>query len=305
MLARRAISLMTKLARPTRIVRYQSTVVTRPQQMTVSRFVLKKKTPKNHTKKKKKKRKIKNQKIEWKKELKNERKINHIYFQNHLILILQFNFIFGSQKNSLLKKQKKKNQKNPFFYSIQNSSKLTKLFRATTTLSNSNKTKLSYSPIVSQLQCRSFAANLLQQPEVADRVLKVVKDFHRVGESVAVSDQSHFIQDLGLDSLDEVELVLAIEDEFAIEIPDADAEKIHSVTDAVKYILVSPLFLKNLLIFFSEFIFLLFLIHVCLIFIHVFSFFFFFRPTHMPSKSFIPNIPFFFVFFCFLNKNKK
>jgi NADH dehydrogenase (ubiquinone) 1 alpha/beta subcomplex 1 len=87
-------------------------------------------------------------------------------------------------------------------------------------------------------QPRFFAANLLKQPEVADRILKVVKDFHRVGESVQVSENSHFIQDLGLDSLDEVELMLVVEDEFAIEIPDAEAEKIHSVTEAVKYILV-------------------------------------------------------------------
>ena len=86
---------------------------------------------------------------------------------------------------------------------------------------------------------RFFAVNALQQKEVSDRILKVVKDFHRVGESVTVSENSHFIQDLGLDSLDEVELLLAVEDEFAVEIPDAEAEKIHSVSDAVKYILVN------------------------------------------------------------------
>ncbi len=47
---------------------------------------------------------------------------------------------------------------------------------------------------------------------------------------------AHFVNDLGLDSLDTVELVMAFEDEFAIEIPDADAEKILSCADAVKYL---------------------------------------------------------------------
>jgi acyl carrier protein len=51
-----------------------------------------------------------------------------------------------------------------------------------------------------------------------------------------VGAKSHFVTDLGLDSLDTVELVMAIEDEFAIEIPDAAAEGILTVEDAVKYI---------------------------------------------------------------------
>lgn len=51
-----------------------------------------------------------------------------------------------------------------------------------------------------------------------------------------VSEVSHFVNDLGLDSLDTVELVMAFEDEFAIEIPDADAEKILTCTDAVEYL---------------------------------------------------------------------
>lgn len=51
-----------------------------------------------------------------------------------------------------------------------------------------------------------------------------------------VSETSHFVNDLGLDSLDTVELVMALEDEFSIEIPDADAEKIFTCTDAVEYL---------------------------------------------------------------------
>jgi acyl carrier protein len=51
-----------------------------------------------------------------------------------------------------------------------------------------------------------------------------------------VTDQAKFIEDLGADSLDTVELVMALEEEFGIEIPDEDAEKMISVGDAVKYI---------------------------------------------------------------------
>lgn len=51
-----------------------------------------------------------------------------------------------------------------------------------------------------------------------------------------VTDVAHFVNDLGLDSLDTVELVMALEDEFAIEIPDADAEKILTCDDAVSYL---------------------------------------------------------------------
>lgn len=51
-----------------------------------------------------------------------------------------------------------------------------------------------------------------------------------------VKPEAHFVDDLGADSLDQVELVMAFEEEFDIEIPDTDAEKIGSVSAAVKYI---------------------------------------------------------------------
>jgi acyl carrier protein len=51
-----------------------------------------------------------------------------------------------------------------------------------------------------------------------------------------VKEDSRFIEDLGADSLDVVELVMALEEEFDIEIPDEDAEKILTVADAIKYI---------------------------------------------------------------------
>jgi len=51
-----------------------------------------------------------------------------------------------------------------------------------------------------------------------------------------VTDEASFVEDLGADSLDTVELVMAFEEEFGIEIPDEDAEKITKVKDAVTYI---------------------------------------------------------------------
>lgn len=74
---------------------------------------------------------------------------------------------------------------------------------------------------------------------MTERVLGCVKAFQKV-DPTKVSAASHFLNDLGLDSLDTVEVVMAFEDEFVIEIPDADAEKIHTCEDAIKYILQHP-----------------------------------------------------------------
>jgi len=55
-------------------------------------------------------------------------------------------------------------------------------------------------------------------------------------EDEEVTPESSFIEDLGADSLDIVELIMAFEEEFGLEIPDEDAEKISTVADAVRYI---------------------------------------------------------------------
>jgi acyl carrier protein len=55
-------------------------------------------------------------------------------------------------------------------------------------------------------------------------------------EEGQVTDNAKFVEDLGADSLDTVELVMALEEEFGLEIPDTEAEKIRSVGDAVNYI---------------------------------------------------------------------
>jgi len=80
----------------------------------------------------------------------------------------------------------------------------------------------------------------LDRQEVTDRIVSVVKNFDKVDKS-KVTPTSKFSEDLGLDSLDSVEVVMAIEDEFAIEIPDAEADKIASIGDAVEYISGHPM----------------------------------------------------------------
>ena len=71
--------------------------------------------------------------------------------------------------------------------------------------------------------------------DTAERVKKIVVDHLNV-DADKVTDGASFIEDLGADSLDTVELVMAFEEEFGIEIPDDAAESIVTVGDAVKYI---------------------------------------------------------------------
>ena len=71
--------------------------------------------------------------------------------------------------------------------------------------------------------------------EIAERVKKIVVENLGV-EADNVSEAASFIDDLGADSLDTVELVMAFEEEFGIEIPDDAAEAILTVADAVKFI---------------------------------------------------------------------
>jgi len=71
--------------------------------------------------------------------------------------------------------------------------------------------------------------------DIAERVKKIVVE-HLGVEPDKVTEGASFIDDLGADSLDTVELVMAFEEEFGIEIPDEDAEKITRVKEAVEYI---------------------------------------------------------------------
>lgn len=71
--------------------------------------------------------------------------------------------------------------------------------------------------------------------EILDKVKKIICEQLDVPEENVVPSAS-FVDDLGADSLDQVELIMAMEEEFNISIPDEDAEKITTVQDAVDYI---------------------------------------------------------------------
>ena len=71
--------------------------------------------------------------------------------------------------------------------------------------------------------------------EIAQKVKSIIAE--QLGVKLEeVTDSASFVDDLGADSLDTVELVMALEEEFGIEIPDEDAEKMTSVGEAVRYV---------------------------------------------------------------------
>ncbi|HKK07951.1 MAG TPA: acyl carrier protein [Gemmatimonadota bacterium] len=71
--------------------------------------------------------------------------------------------------------------------------------------------------------------------DTASRVKEIIASELGV-EIEKVTDDAHFVDDLGADSLDTVELVMAFEEEFGIEIPDEDAEGMQTVGDAIEYL---------------------------------------------------------------------
>ncbi|KAF7473254.1 acyl carrier protein, mitochondrial [Marmota monax] len=88
---------------------------------------------------------------------------------------------------------------------------------------------------VTQL-CRQYSdAPPLTLEGIKDRVLYVLKLYDKI-DPEKLSVNSHFMKDLGLDSLDQVEIIMAMEDEFGFEIPDIDAEKLMCPQEIVDYI---------------------------------------------------------------------
>lgn len=75
----------------------------------------------------------------------------------------------------------------------------------------------------------------MNQEEIFEKVKKIIVEQLGVAET-SVTMEASFMDDLGADSLDIVELIMALEEEFDMEIPDEDAEKIVSVSDVVDYI---------------------------------------------------------------------
>jgi acyl carrier protein len=86
-----------------------------------------------------------------------------------------------------------------------------------------------------ELNIRSLKWSGQTMSDIQERVIKMVAEQLGVKED-DVKTTSSFVEDLGADSLDTVELIMALEEEFDAEIPDEDAEKIATVQDAMTYI---------------------------------------------------------------------
>ncbi|TDH66606.1 uncharacterized protein CCR75_005192 [Bremia lactucae] len=84
------------------------------------------------------------------------------------------------------------------------------------------------------------AQTFIDRNEVSERVLSVVKNFEKV-DGDAVKENAKFQEDLGLDSLDVVEVIMAMEEEFTIEISDNESDKLLTPAQVIDYIAAHPM----------------------------------------------------------------
>ncbi|PWN19432.1 putative ACP1-mitochondrial acyl-carrier protein, partial [Microstroma glucosiphilum] len=100
--------------------------------------------------------------------------------------------------------------------------------------------KVALAPVTVGNAVRGYASGSgLSHQEIQNRIVEVLKSFEKV-DPAKVNADAAFTSTLGLDSLDAVEVVMAIEEEFNIEIPDADADSIQTVGQAIEYISKTP-----------------------------------------------------------------
>lgn len=92
----------------------------------------------------------------------------------------------------------------------------------------------------SSLRMFSNAQTFLDRSEVTDRVFEVLRNFDKV-DAAAITESAKFIKELGLDSLDAVEVVMAVEEEFALEIPDEEADKMDTPGKVIDYVVAHPM----------------------------------------------------------------
>jgi len=90
------------------------------------------------------------------------------------------------------------------------------------------------------LLARYASTYFLDPKEVTDRVISVLNRFERIQDKTKINSTAHFNKDLGLDSLDTVELGVALEGEFGLTLTDAESEKLVSVPDAVEFFASNP-----------------------------------------------------------------
>ncbi|CAL9729213.1 acyl carrier protein, mitochondrial [Monosporozyma unispora] len=106
--------------------------------------------------------------------------------------------------------------------------------------SMSNRTPGAQFQKLQPIRFYSAAASNLSKDDVLTRVKDVIKTFNKNTDAEKISLETAFNKDLGLDSLDTVELLVAVEEEFEIEIPDKIADDLKTVGETVEYILSNP-----------------------------------------------------------------
>ncbi|EMR08395.1 acyl carrier protein [Pneumocystis murina B123] len=87
---------------------------------------------------------------------------------------------------------------------------------------------------------RFYSQARLSKEEIESRIIDIVKGFDKITDPSKITPTSSFSADLGLDSLDTVEVVMAIEEAFNIEIPDKEADEIRTIGEAITYISNHP-----------------------------------------------------------------
>ncbi|KTW27709.1 acyl carrier protein [Pneumocystis carinii B80] len=99
---------------------------------------------------------------------------------------------------------------------------------------NINKT------LINSSSTRFYSQARLSKQEIESRIIDIVKGFDKITDPSKITPTSSFSADLGLDSLDTVEVVMAIEEAFNIEIPDKEADEIRTIGEAITYISNHP-----------------------------------------------------------------
>ncbi|KAI6047563.1 acyl carrier protein [Pisolithus marmoratus] len=123
---------------------------------------------------------------------------------------------------------------------FQRQQQLTKMSFTRLALRNLSRSRATfYVPPRRVLQANYSAVSGLSTESIQSRIMDVLKGFEKV-DHAKLSPAASFTNDLGLDSLDTVEVVMAVEEEFSIEIPDAEADEIKTVQQAIDYIAKTP-----------------------------------------------------------------
>jgi NADH dehydrogenase (ubiquinone) 1 alpha/beta subcomplex 1 len=114
------------------------------------------------------------------------------------------------------------------------------LQRGSFALSSTNLTRPTFavSPALTLMRNGGGGGAAASEDEVTARVINILKTFSKITDhSKQLTSDAHFIKDLGLDSLDVVECVVALEDEFVVRFPDAESERIFTPREAAKMII--------------------------------------------------------------------